>query len=465
MCIVIKACRQNKESVLAKVRAGKLDSAALSISSLVDEIILSMHTSGILKFLSTNIQDKRADNTVIPYDLVWASAIAAKMKVRTSLTDIPYAISDHRTLAKLGYTLIETEGKLGAGLMREGSLRALLGKYQAEDLFNGYNSVVQNQVLPHLNLAPNIHILDCTDLEVNFKNKHYEQSGTSVSKRTNSPCRGYKLATIRGIVGDTGIIEDIRFGPINVHDMSLSERMIKHSPVFRSGDILINDRGFISRPVMNYLKRKRNVDTYVPLRNNMDAYRLAVECAIQNNTWSKHPNPKRSQQRISLVPHVGPYWESACPSTDVDLNACVVWDMENGQYFVFVTTDTSKLARDIIKIYELRPEIEEDYRQLKDFWKIEDFKSTKINMIAFHIVCVLFGYLFFQLYTMLPDGEKLAGKSLPVLLKVYDAKPQSFVVLYTDYEFGVITLLDMMELYSACGQVVREKIRAVMEKI
>ena len=86
-------------------------------------------------------------------------------------------------------------------------------------------------------------------------------------------------------------------------------------------------------------------------------------------------------------------------------------------------------------------------------------------MIAFHIVCVLFGYLFFQLYTMLPDGEKLAGKSLPVLLKVYDAKPQSFVVLYTDYEFGVITLLDMMELYSACGQVVREKIRAVMEKI
>lgn len=163
---MIKACRQNKESVLTKVRAGKLDSAALSISSLVDEIILSMHTSGILKFLSTNIQDKRADNTIIPYDLVWASAIAAKMKVKTSLTDIPYAISDHRTLAKLGYTLIETEGKLGAGLMREGSLRALLGKYQAEDLFNGYNSVVQNQVLPHLNLVPNIHILDCTDLEV-----------------------------------------------------------------------------------------------------------------------------------------------------------------------------------------------------------------------------------------------------------------------------------------------------------
>lgn len=86
-------------------------------------------------------------------------------------------------------------------------------------------------------------------------------------------------------------------------------------------------------------------------------------------------------------------------------------------------------------------------------------------MIAFHIVCVLFGYLFFQIYTMLPEGENLAGKSLPIVLKTYDAKPQSFVVLYADYEFGVITLLDFMRLYSICGQIVKEKIEKVMEKL
>ena len=120
---MIKACKQNKESVLQKVRSGKLDSAALSISNIVDEIILSMHTNGVLHCLSSGIQDLRADNTTIPYELVWASAIAAKMKVRTSLTDIPYAITDHRTLAELGYTLIETEGKLGAGRKRKNSRR------------------------------------------------------------------------------------------------------------------------------------------------------------------------------------------------------------------------------------------------------------------------------------------------------------------------------------------------------
>ena len=74
---------------------------------------------------------------------------------------------------------------------------------------------------------------------------------------------------------------------------------------------------------------------------------------------------------------------------------------------VFATTDLTKSAREIVKTYELRPEIEEDYRQLKDFWQIEDFKSTQYNVICFHIVCVLFGYLFFQLYTMLPEGAQL----------------------------------------------------------
>ena len=197
----------------------------------------------------------------------------------------------------------------------------------------------------------------------------------------------------------------------------------------------------------------------------MDVYKYAVEISQRSGNWLPHPNQNRKNRCINFVPHIGPCWQSACPSHDVDLNSCVVWDKESNEYFVFATTDTSKSAKDILKIYELRPEIEEDYRQLKDFWKIEDFKSTKLNMIAFHIVCVLFGYLFFQIYTMLPEGEKLAGKSLPIVLKTYDAKPQNFVVLYADYEFGVITLLDMMKLYSACGQIVKEKIEKVMENL
>ncbi len=44
-----------------------------------------------------------------------------------------------------------------------------------------------------------------------------------------------------------------------------------------------------------------------------------------------------------------------------------------------MTTDTTKTVRQIVQTYELRPEIEEDFRQMKDFWKLSGFKSTKYN--------------------------------------------------------------------------------------
>lgn len=126
---MIRLCRHNQENVLERVRQGRLDAVSLSTSNLIDDIILSMNNTKLFECLKNNIPDLRSHNTTIPYELIWASAIAAKMKVQTSLTDIPYAISDHRTLAQLGYTLIDTDGNLKNGLMQESSLRFLLDKY------------------------------------------------------------------------------------------------------------------------------------------------------------------------------------------------------------------------------------------------------------------------------------------------------------------------------------------------
>lgn len=469
---MIRVCKENRESAIEQVRNGNLDAAMLSTTNLIDEIILAMHTEGILSSISQSIPDYRAHNTTIPYDLIWAATIAAKMKVKTSLTDIPFALTDHRTLAKLGYTLIDTKGRLEQGLMQEGSLRFLIGKYTPDILIQGYNSAVQNQITKKLDIETNIHILDCTDLEVNYFNANYEGAGISHSKRSPSGleerARGYKLATIRGLVKDTGIIEEIRFGPISCHDLALSEEMIRTTPMLKPGDILINDRGFLSRDLINHLKENRKVDTYVPLRKHMQAYDMAVQIAKEENKWVKHPITRFPTQRVCLVTGLGPYWGD-CSSNhgppNVDINACVVWDIETDNYYVFATTDTFKSAADILKTYNLRPEIEEDYRQLKEFWKLEDFKSTKLKVITFHIVAVLFGYLFFQLYTMLPEGEQYLGKSLPVVLKNYIVKVQGFIVLYVGLEFGVITLLEMMKLYAVCTAEVKTKLNDTLEKL
>ncbi len=102
-------------------------------------------------------------------------------------------------------------------------------------------------------------------------------------------------------------------------------------------------------------------------------------------------------------------WENGEPQKNVPLNACTVHDRKTDKYFVFMTIDTSSTARQIITTYELRLEIEEDFRQMKDFWKLEDFKSTMM----------LVGYLYFQVYKNLEEGKAYVEKSLPVVAKNY----------------------------------------------
>lgn len=464
---MIKICKENKESVLRKIYTGAFDNVVSSISNLVDDIILSMHKQGILACLANKLPDKRAHNTTIPFELVMALSVAAKMKTNTSICDVPYAITDHRVLAELGYNIIDTEKDLKAGMMTESSLRFLFGKYEAKELFKSYNEVVQEQIMPKLNYKPNIHILDCTELSVNLDNDNYEQSAVTTNKYGDAD-RGYKLASLRGIVEDTGIIEEIEFGAMNVHDLELSREMLKTTKVFNPGDILIEDRGFLDRDLINYLKNERQIDVYVPLRSNMNAYQIAVQIAKDEDKWEQHPS--REKQKIAFVPNLKNYWWSDLAQSrkkynendDVEINSCVVWDTETDSYFVFITTDTTVSAKQIITTYELRPEIEEDYRQLKDFWKLQDFKSTKINMIALHIIMVLFGYLFFQLYTLMPEGEQYAHKSLPVILKNYRPTASFYLVVYANDEFGIFSISEIIKSFSSCNEISQERLLKIL---
>ncbi|MCB2354589.1 hypothetical protein [Clostridium estertheticum] len=94
-----------------------------------------------------------------------------------------------------------------------------------------------------------------------MNNSNYENS--EVIRFEGESTRGYKLATLRGLMDDGGIIEEIAFDSIKLHDMELSGDISLKSKVLKEGDILINDRGFISRSVMNTLKTNKKVDTYI----------------------------------------------------------------------------------------------------------------------------------------------------------------------------------------------------------
>lgn len=451
---MLQLSKNDKNKVLDSIKSGKIDAADVTFSNLIDTILLKMKNIGLISKIAESFKDKRKENKHIPFDILITLAITAKMKLKTSLTDVAFAVTDGELLSELGWNIWDTERDLEEGLFAEGVMRNLIKKYDANEVINSYNHYIQNVVMPSLDIAPSIHILDCTKIKVNLDNTNYENS--DVIKDDGEAMRGYKLGTLRGLMDDSGIIEEIVFDSIRPHDLELCRDMLLNTKCFKPGDILINDRGFISREIINSLKSNKQVDTYIPAKKNMTIYEDAVKIAVSEGKWQHHPNKKRKTQEIRLVKHLGTMWISDNPSNDVDLCACVVHDKKDDEYYVFLTTDTSKTAKQIINTYELRPEIEEDYRQIKDFWKLEDFKSTKYNFIVFHIVMTLIGYAYFQLFKNLEEGSKYSGKSLPVLIKNYKEDKQKSVIVYSGQYFGVFSFVEFIQLYATCSAEVRK---------
>lgn len=454
---MLQLSKNDKNKALEAIKAGKIDAADVSFPNLIDTIILKMKNMGLISKLAESFKDKRKQNKHIPFNILIALAITAKMKLKTSLTDVAFAVTDGELLSELGWNMWDTDRNFEEGFFAEGVMRNMINKYDSKEtneFIDSYNNYVQNVVMPSLNISPSIHILDCTKIKVNLDNANYEKS--EVIKVDGEATRGYKLGTLRGLMDDSGIIEEVVFDSIKPHDLELCRDMLLNSKCFKCGDILINDRGFISRDVINSLKNQKQVDTYIPAKKNMTIYEEAIKIAISEGKWTKHPNKKRKTQEIHLVKNLGMMWESDTPNNDVDLCACVVHDKKNDEYYVFLTTDTSKTAKQIIDTYELRPEIEEDYRQIKDFWKLEDFKSTKYNFITFHIVMTLIGYMYFQLFKNLEEGSKYSGKSLPVLIKNYKEDKQKSVIIYSGQYFGVFSFIEFIQLYAGCSAEVRK---------
>lgn len=230
---MIQISAKDKGKVQEAIREGKIDAADVSYPNLIDAIILKMKQEGMLELLGKAFLDKRSDNKNIPFHLILTLAITAKMKIKTSLTDVPFAITNAETLSEIGWNIWDNERGLEEGLMSEGALRNLIKKYRWEEWIQAYNDYVEGQVFRKAKITPDIHILDCTELEVELENSNYEDS--EVITDDDGKRRGYKLSTLRGITGDTGILEEVKMGSIKQHDLNLSREMVLKSKMLKPG--------------------------------------------------------------------------------------------------------------------------------------------------------------------------------------------------------------------------------------
>lgn len=128
---MLQLSKNDKNKTLEAIKCGEIDAADLSFPNLIDTIILKMKNIGLISKLSGSFKDKRKQNKHIPFDILIALAITAKMKLKTSLTDVAFAVTDAELLSELGLNIWDTDRNLEEGLFAEGVMRNLIRKYDS----------------------------------------------------------------------------------------------------------------------------------------------------------------------------------------------------------------------------------------------------------------------------------------------------------------------------------------------
>jgi hypothetical protein len=497
----IKLVARNGEAVRQALERGEVLHLDTATEEITDEFLLFAIESGLLQQWADGFPDPR-NWSEIGCDVILAAEVAARFASIYSQRKTGYVLRSARVLGALGYSpevLEEGAGLSGRGtgedqLYSEDVLRKLLGKAEkqvevtpenqaaavpggakvkvrarasrravkepgldeadaaarshavAGQLLDWYNQTVGPGLLKyaHTGDGRRIHILDATKIVVELERGTYECSGV-VKDEDGQLKRGYKLATVRTLLDTAGLITQATVGQIQTHDTKLCESMLKSCTVFREGDLLLEDRGFLDGGTITYLKRDQGVDVIVPLRHGMLAYEEAVKLAQMANQWSPHPT--RKEQQIAFVRGVEHVWDEC----EVPLNACVIrFFNEKKQaldYIVLVTTDLSLSAKWIVKHYQQRPEIEQDYEQLKSGgWQLQKLSSTRYSQVVFYLLTVLLSYSLYQLFANTADGTHFAGQTRQAIAFEQLKSRRTNVIVYAGGYFEIFETLSFVHL-------------------
>ena len=510
----IKLWSRNGEVVRQAIELGEIAHIETASEELTDEFLLFAIESGLLQSWAEAFPDPR-DEPEIGMGVILPAHIAARFAGLYSMRKAGYVLRSARVLGALGYSVEVIEPEQGLSLRGTSDdklfsgdvVRKLLVKMEheadvsqpvlmpppepsvavkarqrvsrravkqavdeaeaaaralkvAEQLLSWYNQQVGVSMLRYARLGNGrrIHILDTTHVEVALETGTYECSGV-VKNEDGTYARGYKLATLRTLMDSAGLLTHVAMSAIQVHDVTLCRPILEKAAVLRPGDLLLEDRGFIDGATLSELKRKRKVDVIIPLKANMLAAQEAIQLAEMADKWDVHPS--RVDQRMAWVHGVEHMW----PECEVPLNACVIrfWNKKKKRtdHIVLVTTDGQLNASWIVRHYEERPEIEQDYEQMKSGgWQLKRLSSTRYSEIVFYVLTVVLSYSLYHLFANTQAGARFADKTRQALAFEQLRTQRTHIIVYAGGYFEIFETLSFVQLVLQLPPTVQEQLRA-----
>jgi hypothetical protein len=481
----LRLLTENPEAVLQRLREGWIDYLEGANDQFTDLHVRAALQSGLLAECAAGFPDPRKEPE-IPVLVLLTASVAGAFQAEYALCQAGCALHSAALLSELGLNVAWLQP--GQGLSRRGTeqeavfhpdtLRKLLaqvavadraaGRYPGASLVCWWNETVGPAFVRRAGGGTGVWILDTTQLLVNLFNPRYEGSQTSKDEEGN-PLRGYKLGLLSTLIDVGRLIVRLEWEGVRAGDGPLTQRLVTERPPMERGDTLLEDRGLIDGEVITCLKRDLGVDVVVPLKRDMLAYRLACWKAGER-PYCWQPHPTRERQQIQRVEEIGGPWEEC----QVGLNAAVVREhapthreaqADGYVYWVFATTNQERSAKGIVRDYTARAECEEDHRQTKGpNWELDEFTSTALVEILYHVLVVLFAYNLCQWYGQTQEGQRFAGKTKRARQRELRwQRERAFIIVAGPY-YAVIPELDVAEVLLEVEEGPRERLRALIQR-
>ena len=148
---------------------------------------------------------------------------------------------------------------------------------------------------------------------------------------------------------------------------------------------------------------------------------------------------------------------------------CVIryWNRKKAalDHIVLVTTDQHLTGPWIVHHYEERPEIEQDYEQMKSGgWQLQKLSSTRDSEIVFYIATVVLSYSLYHLFSNTQAGARFADKTRQALAFDQLRGRRTHVIAYAWSYFEIFETLSFARFILQLPAAAQERLRHWLDK-
>ena len=109
--------------------------------------------------------------------------------------------------------------------------------------------------------------------------------------------------------------------------------------------------------------------------------------------------------------------------------------------------------------YEERPEIEQDYEQMKSGgWQLQKLSSTRYSEVVFYVLTVVLSYSLYHLFANTPAGTRFADQTRQ-LLPLSSCTQRTHIIVYAGGYFEIFETLSFVHLVLQLPPPVQERLQ------